>query len=199
MWLYLPIIGVILFCLMYFWAAQLYPGGNEVDVNAIGYSWQHNYWCTLLGVDAKNGAPNKAFPVAMTAMVILCASLSLFFWQFPEYFALSNRWSAIVKYGGAIAMLVCLLLFSELHDPAIPVASFFGLFALIGVFIGIYTEAQWTMLYWGIFCLLVMGLNNYIYYTSHGIYYLPLIQKFSFVFVLAWVVYIQTYMIQQAA
>lgn len=43
---------------------------------------------------------------------------------------------------------------------------------------------QWT----GTIHLILLGLNNYIYYTPHGLSYLPLLQKLTFVIVLWWIV-----------
>lgn len=67
-----PILGVIIFVILYIIATLLYPGGSQIEKNAIGFSWVNNYWCNLLNESATNGQPNSAKPVAMAGMFILC-------------------------------------------------------------------------------------------------------------------------------
>jgi hypothetical protein len=78
----LPIIGCVLFIILYVVAGLLYPGGSGTDKTSVGYNWTKNYWCNLLNNTAINGQINIAKPVAMTAMVILCISLSFFGYRF---------------------------------------------------------------------------------------------------------------------
>lgn len=60
---------------------------------------------------------------------------------------------------------------TDWHDEMTIVASVFGLFVVVGIILGIAKSNpiayQWT----GAICLLLLGLNNYIYYTQHGLSY----------------------------
>ena len=67
-------------------------------------------------------------------------------------------------------------------------SSVFGLVALCGIFAGLLAENAKKLLGAGCFCVLLMGVNNFIYYSGNYLYTLPLIQKITFICVLAWIV-----------
>eukprot|EP01041_Mallomonas_annulata_P035984 gene35984-59008_t len=58
--------------------------------NAKGFSWVHNFWCNLLNETAINGEKNSARPIALVAMLVLSASLSLFWIIFPKDLAVKT-------------------------------------------------------------------------------------------------------------
>lgn len=82
-WVLVPVLGSVLFIILYIIAAFLYPGGSLSGKTAVYYNWTENYWCNLLDDKAINGQVNSAKPVAMVAMLILCGSLSVFWILFP--------------------------------------------------------------------------------------------------------------------
>src|SRR5206468_12745987 len=97
---------------------------------------------------------------ALTAMVILCLSLVLFWYLFPVQVGFKRRERLIVQASGFTAMLFGCFLFTSLHDIIINVATLFGLVALTGTFIGL-RKLQWTKLFWmGMFNIILIGLNN---------------------------------------
>jgi hypothetical protein len=69
-WLLTPILGTLLFVVLYLVASSLYPGGSQVDKGSIGFSWTNNYWCNLLSGNAINGQPNPAKPYAISGMAV---------------------------------------------------------------------------------------------------------------------------------
>ncbi|PIQ21332.1 MAG: hypothetical protein COW65_09725 [Cytophagales bacterium CG18_big_fil_WC_8_21_14_2_50_42_9] len=83
LWKLAPLFGSTLFLLLYFVATLYYPGGSQFDKNTKGFSWAHNYWCNLLNENAINGQPNPARPIALTAMMVLCLTLTVFWYLFP--------------------------------------------------------------------------------------------------------------------
>ncbi|MBX9780353.1 MAG: hypothetical protein K2X26_08410 [Chitinophagaceae bacterium] len=183
-----PLCGIILFLALYVLAANLYPGGSQVDLHAVGFSWVNNYWCNLLNKYAINGEINKAQPVALTAMFILCFSLSVFWWIFPKYLQLSTAYKWVIKISGLSAMGVACFLFTNYnHDLITNLASFFGGVAVIVGFMGLYKNGWLKLFYVGLVNILLVGLNNILYYNKAWIYYLPLVQKISFLFVLSWI------------
>ena len=73
---------ILLFILLFIYAASLYPGGSQFDSNAAGFSWKHNYWCNLMNDIAENGMQNPARYYAISANAILCIGCMLFFLRF---------------------------------------------------------------------------------------------------------------------
>ena len=184
----IPALGILLFVTLYIVAAYYYPGGSQFDKNAVGFSWKNNYWCNLLNDNAINGMKNTAQPIAITAMVILCVALSVFWWQFPGYTTLTKRYRLAIQVSGIIAMVTGLLLFSKIdHDWITNLASLFGLIAMTGTFTGLYKN-KWTILfYFGLLNVALVAANNFLYYNKELISYLPLVQKITFLTFLAWI------------
>lgn len=183
-----PIKGIVLFGVLYLLAAQMYPGGSQADKYAEGFSWVHNYWCNLLNEKAINGEPNTAKPIAMIGMAVLCASLMCFWVVFPICVQLSRHARRIVQGSGIMAMCIAFFLFSDMdHDLLTNFATFFGLIALIGTYVGLYRAGWGRHLTFGLIHILLVFVNTYVYYHRGMIVYLPVIQKISFVLFLCWV------------
>jgi len=184
----LPSLSILLFTVLYLLAARQYPGGSQADANAQGFDWVHNYWCDLLGEEATNGAKNLARPYGITAMGILGIGLTIFCYQFPNHYPVSPFWNMAIPITGGIAMFLTFLLFTPLHNMMIGLASIAGLVTLIGIFTAFYQHQTSILIGVGIFCAVLMVVNNYIYYTGQFIYALPLLQKITFLIVLLWLV-----------
>jgi hypothetical protein len=196
-WILVPFIGSFLFIVLYIIAAFLYPGGSGTDKAAIGYSWTDNYWCNLLSEKAINGQTNAARPVAVTAMFILCLSLSTFWILFPALTQLKKYHKLLIQVAGTVCMLVSFLLLTSIdHDLAVNTSSAFGLIAMIGILIALY-QLKWNWLFAiGLFNLLLVALNNYLYH-SNEMMYLPIVQKFSFLSFLVWFSFISINLYQR--
>jgi len=153
---------------------------------AIGYSWTNNYWCNLLSEKAINGQTNTARPVAVIAMLMLSLSLSSFWILFPVLTQLKKYHRLLIQVAGTIGMLASFLLLTNIdHDLAINAASAFGFVATIGTLVALY-KLKWNWLFaFGLFNLLLVALNNYLYH-SNEMMYLPVVQKFSFLSFLGW-------------
>lgn len=188
-WLdYLPTIGIIIFAVMYVYASTLYPGGSQANLEFVGFDWINNYWCNLLSKNGMNGIPNPARPIAISAMIILCFSLSIFFFQFSHIIIKSKIWRIMIKVFGILSMLFAALIFTKYHDLMTIISSFFGLFVLIGIIKGIYQSHLSFYKLTGLLGILLLGVNNLIYYSKIHIELLPIIQKITFVIVLFWVI-----------
>lgn len=185
---YTTIIGITLFVLLYIFSAALYPGGSQADLTSEGFDWVHNYWCNLLNTEAMNGRPNPARPYAITATIVLCGSIAVFLYQFSGALELTARWQQTIRVSGLSSMACATLIFTRWHDLMTILASMFGLVALMGVIIGLINNKMHTFLRWAGLCILLMGVNNYIYYSGHYLVALPLLQKLTFLVVLSWVV-----------
>lgn len=196
-WILTPFIGSLLFIILYVIAALLYPGGSGTDKTAIGYSWTNNYWCNLLSEKAINGQTNTARPVAVTAMFILGLSLSFFWILFPALTQLKKYHRLLIQLAGTVCMLTSFLLLTNIdHDLAINTSSAFGLIAMIGTLIALY-QLKWKWLFTiGLFNLLLVALNNYLYH-SNEMTYLPVVQKISFLSFLIWFSFISINLYQR--
>ena len=185
--LLLPLVGIASFIVLYYIATLIYPGGSQADKNSTGFSWVHNYWCDLLNEMSINGAGNVAQPVAISAMLVLCLSLSCFWYIFPDHLP-ANKINRAIKISGPLSMLSALLLFAEInHDLALGIATFFGMIASSGTLFGLY-KLRWRKLFiFGLLNLVLIALNNYVYYNKACIQYLPFIQKISFASFLIWI------------
>ncbi|MFN7686718.1 MAG: hypothetical protein ACK5OP_03200 [Sphingobacteriales bacterium] len=180
-WFWIPLLGIPLFVLLYVWVSFYYPGGSQADAQSTGFSWVNNYWCNLLNTTAINGQINSAQPIAMTAMVVLCISLAVFWYLFSMISLSKTLWFRVTQFSGIAAMATALLLNSSVdHDLITNLASLLGLMALVGTLIGL-RRLQWNVLFWfGTMNLLLVLLNNFLYYNPELIGYLPLVQKISF-------------------
>jgi len=187
-WLSTPIIGTVLFVILYFVSTLFYPGGSQFDKNSVGFSWTDNYWCNLLDEKAINGQTNSARQIAMTAMLVLCLTLIFFWFQFPKYTNLSENYKVTIKASGTLAMLIGFFLFTKVdHDLITNLASLFGLLATIGTFIGLHKNRWKSLFYFGLLNILLFVVNAFLYYNKEYILYLPLVQKITFVTFLTWI------------
>lgn len=185
-WVLVPLFGSLLYGGLYFIATLLYPGGSQFDKQAKGFSWMHNYWCNLLNQYAINGQTNPARPIALAAMVILCATITVFWFIFPLYARFQRTNRLLMQISGITAMATGLFLFTPLHDIVINTAGFFGLIALTGTLAGL-RKLRRTGLFWmGLFVLLLIAVNNILYYGQGLMYYLPVVQKCTFLYFLLW-------------
>ena len=186
-WVLIPIFGSLLFILLYIIAAILYPGGSETDKTASGFSWTNNYWCNLLHENAINGQSNTGRPFAVIAMFILCLALSIFWLVFPGHAGAGKYLRLTIQIPGIAGMLSCFLLLTDInHDLVINFASTLGFIATIGTLICLY-QTKWHKLFvFGLFNIILVGLNNYLYHTKGMMIYLPVVQKISFLSFLAW-------------
>lgn len=186
-WKLIPLTGIPLFILLYLIATDLYPGGNPVDTNATGFSWLHNYWCNLLNEKALNGHVNPGRPAAVSGMIALCISLAVFWFYYPVKPVVARPLQWVIRSCGPAAMLTALFITVFDHDTVTNLASLLGLIAVTGTMIILYRTDQLFLFLYGLLNILLTGLNNLFYYTPSLLYWLPLVQKISFVSVLGWI------------
>jgi hypothetical protein len=184
-WILTPLFGIILFLVLFVTATKYYPGGSQADHYAAGFSWINNYWCNLLNENAINGQANIARPIAMLASGALALSLVIFWIIFSIYCGFTPMARLVVQASGIISMVLVMFLFSSYHDMMVNLATAAGLIPLTATFIGLY-RLRWKMLYrMGLLSLILVVLNNVLYYGDM-LRFLPMIQKFSFLYFLSW-------------
>ncbi|WP_168194544.1 hypothetical protein [Antarcticibacterium arcticum] len=183
-----PTLGILIFGALYAYSSTLYPGGSQANINSEGFDWVHNYWCDLMNENGMNLEPNPASPVAVSAMMILCISLMSLFIRFAGNFANHPVWKKVIMICGTISMICAILVFTRYHSVMIAVSSLFGLFTLVGIIFEVYNSNLKALKFGGLFCILLLAVNNYIYYSREWVEILPLLQKITFALVLLWLI-----------
>jgi hypothetical protein len=184
----LPTLGIFIFMGLYVYSTSLYPGGSQADLNSIGFDWRNNYWCNLMSENGMNGHVNPARPVALIAMVILCSSMTLFFFQFANYFEKNRNWKMTIKIAGTLAMLSAVFIFTRFHDVMTTILSFCGVIGIIGIIRALHKNQMTFFKVSGIICMLLICIINLLYYNEDLIKYLPIVQIMSFILILAWTI-----------
>lgn len=159
-------IGILIFVGLYIYSSKLYPGGSQADLNSIGFDWINNYWCNLMNEAGMNGQPNPAKPFAISAMIILCTSLAIFFIQFAKKLAKSRFWKFTIQISGILTMIFAILIFTKYHDLMTTLSSIFGVIVVVGIIWEIYKSKIAIFRSSGIVCIILLALNNYIYYSE---------------------------------
>jgi len=184
----LPTLGILIFLGLYVYSTTLYPGGSQADINSLGYDWRNNFWCNLMSANAINGLENPARPVSLFAMVILCSSMTLFFFQFANYFEKNRNWKMTIKIAGSIAMLSAVFIFTRFHDVMTTILSICGVIGIIGIIRALHKNKMTFFKISGVISMALVGIINLFYYTEDLIRYLPIIQVSAFILILAWTV-----------
>jgi hypothetical protein len=188
-WLLTPGWGILVFIALYIIASFYYLGGSQVDTTSVGFSWINNYWCNLLDEKSIDGQINGARSIAVIAMVFLCFSLSLFWYLLPMVIYVGRYLKGMIQISGVFSMVCAFLLFAPVnHDFAINLASFLGLIACAGTLVLLLKSGIRRLFIFGILNLVLIALNNYLYYSSDLIIYLPLVQKITFLLFLIWII-----------
>lgn len=185
---WIPTVGIISFLGLFIYSATLYPGGSQSNLNTIGYDWMNNYVCNLMSEKSINEEINPARTYAILGMVILCMSLIIFFYQFSKTFVTDKNWASIIFVAGILSMISASFIFTKYHDLMTTISSFFGLFVVVGIIKGVHKSSLTSYKLAGGLCLVLLLVNNIIYYTAYKIDYLPLVQKVTFAIVLIWIV-----------
>ncbi len=183
----IPLLGILTFVGLYIFSSNLYPGGSQADLNSDGFDWINNYWCNLVNENGMNGQANPARSYSILALVILCLSLMVFFIQFTKTFVKSRIWKQVIILSGILSMSCSILIFTAYHDLMTILASVFGFFVVIGIIRTVYQNNLTIYKFSGAICIVLLGINNYIYYFNYYIEALPLLQKIAMAFVLIWI------------
>lgn len=186
--LLLPMIGILLFVLLYTLAASIYPGGSWLLPQQNGFSFWNNYLCDLLDKNAINGELNSARFFARTALAVLCLSLFLVWYYVPCLFKGESWNKAVMWFSGLAALTVTCFLSSNAHDNTVNTAGFFAVIAFITCFVELLKARHIKLLVFGIACLSIFLVNYYIYETGRYLRLLPVIQKLTFLCFIIWFV-----------
>lgn len=167
------------------YAARLYPGGSQADLDSVGFDWVNNYWCNLLN---EVGMNNPARPFAIFAMILLCLSLVQFFFLFANGFEKPGIWRTIIRVSGTLSMVSAALISTDYHDLMTTLSSIFGILVVVGIIRAVYASEMMVFKWTGFICIFLLLVNNYIYYTHVFLDFLSFIQKATFALVLLWII-----------
>ena len=199
---YAIIAGCILYISLFIIATVYYPGGSEQDPKSKAFSWIENYWCNLLSETAINGSVNTARPIALVALVVLIGTLGIFWYVFPKQVVLTGKVENLILFAIILSIAGSILLFADFllsgfHDIIINFITLAGLIATMGTFITLYRLKWKSLLRFGVFNLLLVALNNVLYYGDGLMVYLPVVQKITFLSFLVWICLIEVRVLQQ--
>ncbi|MFX0557891.1 hypothetical protein ACOCEA_13915 [Maribacter sp. CXY002] len=188
--IFFPLLGIALFLIFYSIAAMLYPGGSWLSPTYEGFSIWNNYLCDLLDDISINGELNRAKYFARISLAVLCAGLMTLWYHLPKLFDHKGINLKIMLLSGYLSLFTILFLAAGTHDIIVRIAGFFGVIAFITCFIELFRVGHFSVLFYGILCLLVFLLNYYIYESGVFIVGLPIIQKITFLMFIVWFMYL---------
>ncbi len=186
--LLLPLLGMLLFVLLYILAALEYPGGSWIMPQQNGFSFRNNYLCDLLDQYAINGELNTARYFARSSLAVLCFSLVVLWYYLPSLFNGKNFNKKIMWFSGIAALVATSFLSAGAHDRTVRIAGFFAVIAFLTCFAELFKARHTGLFFSGIGCLVIFLINYYIYETGLYIGLLPLIQKITFICFIIWFV-----------
>lgn len=183
---HLTLFGIAIALVCLFIATTQYPGGSQFDDQSVGFSWRHNYLSNLLNPVAGNGSDNAAYPWAIAGVVFLCASVALFFVRLAAKIPQKGA-ANVIRYAGTGAMVASLLVATPLHDMAVSISGTLLMLSLFYATVFIFrTKLHWLKALSVLHLLTLYG-TALIYYTSTGLWYLPVAQKLNLLVAICWV------------
>lgn len=187
---YFPIVGMALYIGMFTYTTTLYPGGSENHPQMAGHSFFHNFLCDLNPAIALNGSLNPARPLSIASHIILSITMILFFYILPEIFERKNTNTKLVRGFGMLTMTVFIFMFTEYHDKIVVIVAALGTVALVPFFIEVLNYSNTSLKRWAYLCYIMSVIVFVIFITKIGYYYLPFLQKMTFVLDAIWVVWV---------
>jgi hypothetical protein len=171
-------------------AALQYPGGSANDPNYQGYSVFNNFLCDLMHPITESGAINPARPMAILAHMVLSLTMVCFFYILPETLDIESKNASLIRWFGMITMSVFFFMYTQYHDLIVIFTGLFGTIALVPFFIELGKHSMRGITIISYTCLALSIIVYISYNTKIGIYYLPFIQKITFAFDAAWVIWV---------
>ena len=172
--------------MLYVVAALAYPGGSDANTAGDGFSILHNYWCELMDTYAINGQWNPARPIALSAMAILCLSLTFYWYCLPVAFPTFGFRRFAIRAAGITSMLVAPFVFTHRHDAIVMTAGVFGIAAFAVALWEMHRLRSRYLFGLGACALALVLLCYYIFHSEWQLDALPLLQKLAFMFCLIW-------------
>ncbi|MFY0606078.1 MAG: hypothetical protein JXR10_05145 [Cyclobacteriaceae bacterium] len=187
---FIPIIGMGAYLIVFTVAAVDYPGGSENIHNLTSYSFFHNFLCDVMNPVTQSGVLNPARSLATISHLILSATMITFFYVLPEIFHWSNRNTKLIRYIGMLTMTVFVFMYTSIHDHIVTATGVLGTFALIPFFIELKKYPKGGLKILAYVCFILSIIVFFIFESKIGYYYLPILQKITFIFDAWWVIWV---------
>lgn len=184
---YFPIFGLGLYIIAFTFAATAYPGGSDNYPHANGYSFYHNFLCDTMNPITHIGIINEARFMAIISHLILSFTMISFFYILPKIFTVKNRNTTLIAYFGIAAMTVFIFMYTEYHDTIVTITGVLGAIALIPFFIELRHFKNKGLKRLAYLCYALSIIVFFVFETKIGIYYLPFLQKITFLADAYWV------------
>lgn len=184
---YFPIFGLGLYIILFTFAAAAYPGGSINHPHADGYSFYHNFLCDTMNPITQDGIINDARFIAIISHLILSFTMISFFYILPKIFTVKNRNTMLIASFGVAAMTVFIFMYTEYHDIIVTITAILGTIALIPFFIELRNFKNKGLKQLAYLCYGLSIIVFFIFETKIGFYYLPFLQKITFIFDACWV------------
>jgi hypothetical protein len=186
---WIPAVSAGGFACLYVVSACLYPGGTRRDATRVGFSVIDNYWCDLVQATTYGGRRNPGQPVALAAMVVLCAGLSALWWTVPTLFRHAPWRCRIVRSAGLASAVLTPMVGTARHDLVVDAAGLFGVVAFVATMSATPSGGgRASMVLSGSTLLLALATFG-VWQTGVGLGLLPLVQKAAFGAFLVWIVF----------
>lgn len=194
---YFPIIGLGLYLTLFVITTNDYSGGSINAPNAVGYSFFDNFLCDVMTRTSAGSMQNNMRSLAIVAHWILSFTMIIFFYLLPEIFEERNRNTFLVRFFGVLTMTVFIFMFTDYHDLIVTLTGLLGTVALIPFFIELrhYHGKRFKQLAY--LCFLLSIVVYLIFETKIGFYYLPFLQKITFIFDAWWVIWVSIIVLQR--
>ena len=186
---YFPIFGLSLYIIAFTFAASEYPGGSISYPYANGYSFYHNFLCDIMNPITQTGIINNARFLAIISHMILSFTMISFFYILPKIFDVKNRNTTLIAYFGMATMTVFIFMYTEYHDLIVTITGVLGVIALIPFFIELQNFKNKGLKLLAYLCYALSIIVFFIFETKMGLYYLPFLQKITFVLDAYWVIW----------
>jgi len=170
---YSTLIGIVIVLSLLSIAIIVYPGGSRAGKYSVGFDWKNNYISNLFGETAINGSHNSSRLWAISAMLFLSITFSIFFVAFSKRIA-SKSAARVIKYFGIAAMICTFLVVTPYHDTMITIACTLTLVSMFYITVFVFKSKLHFFKILSVVCLLVFYSAMYIYYTGNFIGLLPI-------------------------
>lgn len=150
-----------------------------------GIHWSRVTVSLLCASELPSGEPNLGRGLSITALFLLCASMSLLFEAISRT-ADTHRQQKTIQIAGIGSMVYALLTATPMHDLMVNIALIFFLVALFGIQSMLYQRRRFGLVVTGIACIALKIFGVSLYYTHSYIEYWGVLQKLSFTLTTAW-------------
>jgi len=187
---YVPIVGMGIYLILFTIAASNYPGGS-INVQAdLGYSFFHNFLCDIMNPVTQRGIQNPARGLAIVSHIFLSVTMIFFFLLLPEIFSYKSKNFHLVRFFGMFTMGLFIFMYTSYHDLIVLLTGIFGTIALIPFFMELHYYPNKLFKQLAYLCFALSIVVFFSFETKIGFYYLPFLQKITFLFDAVWVIWV---------